>query len=418
MIQQAWLILSLILFLVLLLEYLQGIAAFERLFRIIPKIFWLYFIPMVFSNLGLLPDQHKIYELMKNWGLLFALFLLLIGSHPKDILKLGKPALLLMVTGSLGIVLGAVILYPIFLPYLPQNAWQMIGPLAGSWVGGSLNMVAVASSFDIATPNYAPIIIVDTLVGYSWMAFLLLGAGRQKQLDHWIGNKKRRFLPTWNLAGAKALLDQPVAEKGNGASFDNAPENAKEGKENESFASQGVYTHLTVVIFWSLFFSGAALFLGDHMPGTEKWLPSFAWTIIWITIFALSWGFVFRRFHKGYNRLSDPLGSLFLSVLIAVIGAQGKITSLGDSLPLFLFGLLWILFHGGLLFTVALIFRLPSRLAATASQCNIGGVVSGPVVAEAYHKGLAPIALVMAVTGNIYGFYLAMFVTMYLRSLS
>jgi uncharacterized membrane protein len=45
-------------------------------------------------------------------------------------------------------------------------------------------------------------------------------------------------------------------------------------------------------------------------------------------------------------------------------------------------------------------------LLAAASQANMGGTASAPVVAEIYHTGLAPVGLLLAVLGSIVGTYL------------
>ena len=47
--------------------------------------------------------------------------------------------------------------------------------------------------------------------------------------------------------------------------------------------------------------------------------------------------------------------------------------------------------------------RAPMFLIATSSQANIGGVVSAPIVASVYQKGLAPVGLLVGVLGNILG---------------
>jgi uncharacterized membrane protein len=44
-------------------------------------------------------------------------------------------------------------------------------------------------------------------------------------------------------------------------------------------------------------------------------------------------------------------------------------------------------------------------LLAAASQANIGGPASAPVVAGIYQPGLAPVGLLLAVLGNIMGTY-------------
>jgi hypothetical protein len=59
---------------------------------------------------------------------------------------------------------------------------------------------------------------------------------------------------------------------------------------------------------------------------------------------------------------------------------------------------------------VAKRLRVPVFFAATASQANIGGPVSAPVVAAAYQPNLAVVGLLMAIIGNILGTFAGLFV--------
>ena len=68
-------------------------------------------------------------------------------------------------------------------------------------------------------------------------------------------------------------------------------------------------------------------------------------------------------------------------------------------------GIVWILVHAVVLFSVGRLLKAPMFLIATSSQANIGGVVSAPIVASVYQKGLAPVGLLMGVLGNILGVY-------------
>ena len=59
--------------------------------------------------------------------------------------------------------------------------------LAGSWIGGSANMIAVAESVGTPDSILGPIIVVDTAVGYGWMGVLLFLSAFQHRFDRWSG---------------------------------------------------------------------------------------------------------------------------------------------------------------------------------------------------------------------------------------
>jgi uncharacterized membrane protein len=57
-------------------------------------------------------------------------------------------------------------------------------------------------------------------------------------------------------------------------------------------------------------------------------------------------------------------------------------------------------------------------LLAAASQANVGGPASAPVVAGIYHPELAPVGLLLAVGGNILGTFLGIAVSQVCRWMS
>jgi uncharacterized membrane protein len=61
--------------------------------------------------------------------------------------------------------------------------------------------------------------------------------------------------------------------------------------------------------------------------------------------------------------------------------------------------------------------KAPMFLVASASQANIGGVASAPVVAEVYRPGLASVGLLLAILGNILGTYMGIFCAQLCRML-
>jgi uncharacterized membrane protein len=71
----------------------------------------------------------------------------------------------------------------------------------------------------------------------------------------------------------------------------------------------------------------------------------------------------------------------------------------------FVIGAVWISFHGALTFAVARLIKAPLFYAVVASQANIGGVASTPVVASAFHPSLAPVGVALAMLGYAIGTY-------------
>jgi uncharacterized membrane protein len=107
-----------------------------------------------------------------------------------------------------------------------------------------------------------------------------------------------------------------------------------------------------------------------------------------------------------------------LYFVLASIGARTSLTSLADAPLMIVVGVVWVLIHGALILAAGRLFRAPMALLAAASQANMGGTASAPVVAEIYHPGLAPVGLLLAVLGSILGTFLGIFCAHICRFLS
>jgi len=70
---------------------------------------------------------------------------------------------------------------------------------------------------------------------------------------------------------------------------------------------------------------------------------------------------------------------------------------------LLLIAAVWISLHAVVLLIVRRFLRAPVFCMAVGSQANIGGAVSAPIVAGAFHPALAPVGALMGVVGYVIG---------------
>ncbi|NQV15802.1 DUF819 family protein [bacterium] len=358
-----------------LIYYVKEQSWAAKTFEIIPPVIWVYFLPMISTTLGITPEQSVLYGWVKTNLLPAALVLLLLSADVKAIAKLGPKALATMLAGTLGVVLGGVISIAIFGSWLPADAWQGMGALSGSWIGGSSNMVAIGTSIGVRDELFGVMIIVDTVVGYGWMGIVIFISAFQSRLDKW--NK---------------VTSSPVQELS-----DHMAGSEKNRVEPLS------YSGLIFMLVIGLGLGFVCLKAGEFLPDLGNIVTSFGWTVILVSLFGL--GLSFTPIAKLEKQGSSHLGNLFLYVLLATIGAKADLRAITEA-PVFLaVGVLWITIHAVVLFSVGRYLRAPMFLIATSSQANIGGVVSAPIVASVYQKGMAPVGLLMGVMGNILGLY-------------
>ena len=344
----------------------------RRFFKFPPPLFWIYFLPMIVSGVGILPQQHTIYPKITNTVLPAGLILLLITTDIKSILKLGRPALLMMFTWSAGIMVGAPLVVMLFKPWLPADAWSGFGALSASWIGGSANMIAVKEAIHTPDAVFFPMIVVDTVVAYSWMGLLILLEGFQKTYDQ----RNHSDLRVVEALARKTAVAETRTKKFN-------------------------FQYLPLIL--ALAFGGA--WISNQLAGVVG-NGSFAWTIILASTMGILLSFTSLRkleFH-GASRV----GYLFLFLVLTSIGARASLSGIFSAPLLIVAGVVLVLIHAAFLLIVSRVARIPLCLVATASQANIGGPASAPIVAAAYEPALAPVGLLLGILGNVMGTYLGL----------
>ncbi len=334
-------------------------------------------LPMISTTLGIIPSASPAYDWITRYVLPVALLLLMMTVDVPALLKLGRPATIMMLSGTLGIVVGGPIAYAAFGHWLPPDAWKGLAALSGSWIGGSAQLVAVAESVDTPDAMLGPIIVVDTVVGYGWMAVLLFLSGWQARFDRW-NRADTRLIEATNVAlAAKAEATR-------------RPLTLRDAALILGIGFVGAYASVTA---------------GDALPelGDPKIISHTTWAVVLVTTLAL--GLSFTKVSELEGAGASTLGSLSLYLLVTAIGAKGDLGAILDA-PMFLAtGALWIAIHVALLLLVARRIRAPLFFLATGSMANVGGAASAPVVATVYHPAMAPLGVLMAVGGYVIGTY-------------
>ncbi len=357
----------------------------QKYFRFLPSVFWIYFLPMCLSSLGLIDPKSPLYGSVTTYGLPASLFLLLLGVDLPAIARLGRTALLIFFSGSLGMMAGAVVSFALFRPVVGDAFWPGFAALSASWTGGSANMIAVKEA--LSTPNdvFLPMVVVDTIVPYVWMGILVAVSTGQAAFDRW-NRSDRTVLEHIR----QRMTVSPASWTGRLA-----------GKNIILMASAAF--GVSLILQW----------LSKALPVWEGVVSTFTWTIILVSAAGLAGSLTPLRRWETLG--STKIGYYLLFFVLTTIGAKASIARLESSLVLIAAGFVIVLIHAGILLAAARWLKAPAMLVAAASQANIGGVASAPVVAEVYQPGLGSIGLLMAILGNIIGTYLGIIVGQFCR---
>ncbi|MBL4716076.1 MAG: DUF819 family protein [Bacteroidia bacterium] len=369
---------------------------FKSFYKYVPSLLLCYFVPSIFNSLGIISgEDSKLYFIASRFLLPASLVLLTLSIDLKGIIQLGPKAIIMFLSGTVGIVIGgpiAILITSSFAPEIvggvgPDAVWRGLATVAGSWIGGGANQTAMKEVFNCGDNLFSAMIAVDVIVANIWMAFLLYGAGRQRAMDKWL--------------------------KADSSAIDVLRKNMEEYQS--SIARIPDLNNLMKIMAIGFGVTGLAHLgadyiapaIAEHAPGLSKF--SLTSGFFWIVVIATTGGLVlsFTKARKLEGSGASRMGSLFLYVLVATIGMKMNLLAIFDNPGLFLIGGIWMSIHAIILFVVAKVIKAPFFFFAVGSQANVGGAASAPIVASAFHPSLAPVGVLLAVLGYALGTYAA-----------
>ena len=145
-----------------------------KVFDYLPAIIWIFLTPILLSNLRVIPIESPIYETFKSFAVPLFIVLMLLDINIRQSMKVAWRGAGVLVLGSLGIVFGAAISFFFFREGLPPETWRGYGALAGSWIGGTGNMAAVAESLQTPSEMVGMVVIVDNFVYLVYFPIILM----------------------------------------------------------------------------------------------------------------------------------------------------------------------------------------------------------------------------------------------------
>lgn len=433
--------------------YTSKQAFFKKFYRIVPALLLCYFVPAIFSSLSIIAatwidvqatinhlnglygnleavtdltslktyittnnisdalytqfiGSSKIYYISSRFLLPASLVLLTLSIDLKGVFKLGSKALIMFLTATFGVLIGGPLAILFFKYMAPDilvqvegtELWKGLSTVAGSWIGGGANQLAMKEQWEVSDSLFSIMAVVDVLVAEVWMAFLLLGVAKSDAIDRWF----------------KADTSSITALKNKMAQF--SLETARIPSFNDLIILLGIAFGVTSV----------GHIVGDNLGGyITNNIPflvdfglgsSFFWLIIMATTIGIFLSFTKVKRYEGAG--ASKIGTVFIYLLVASIGMKMNLNAIVENISLFAIGFVWMLVHVGLLIVVAKIIKAPYFFLAVGSKANIGGAASAPVIAGAFHPSLAPVGVLLAVLGYALGTYGAFFCALMMKWVS
>jgi len=339
----------------------------------VPPIVLLYMGIMILSSWGLFEKNEQItqsYSLLKSNLLPAMLFVMLLPNKITYLFKLGPKMLLSFFLATFSLFLAFTLSF-LFLD-LAASDIKIFAPLAGSWMGGTGNMLAVASAIGSSENAIGTTMLIDSVDYSLWVMLLLLLVP---------------FAPHFNR-------------------FTEASDPIEDVQIEENctlhFSYRAYFWLLFSALSISVLSQVSGIFLSDLLFGSVT-----IWSVIIATLAGISLSFTPLCKIKGLRSTADAM----LYLLIALIASRANI-HFDLELVLYLFvGILILLIHALLMLGFAKAFKLDLFTISVASLANIGGIASAPILSAAYAQSLVGVGVLMASIGYIIGTFVALFLT-------
>jgi len=321
----------------------------------------IYAYTMFLASVGFFDSNKEInaiYILAKTNLLPAMLFLMLLQIDLRHFLRLGKRVTFAYVAAVLSLMISFIVVSYLFA--FDRDMAAAFGALAGSWMGGTANMIAVGSALGVNQEAFGFALVVDS-VNYTLWVMLL-------------------------------LFIVPFA-----AAFNRF---AKSEANFASVSTIGCACNMGAKRYWLLIFLALLISLVSQLLASYiEFLNSTTTVVLLATIFGVIGSFTRLKNLNGTNEVATSM----LYLLVALIGSRAIFESFSE-LGVYVFaGFCILILHGVLMVFAAKLWKLDLFSITVASLANIGGVASAPVLAAAYDKSLVGIGVIMAIMGYLIG---------------
>ncbi len=394
----------------------------KTFYKFVPALLLCYLLPAIFNSLGIISPEwkelnadgilveksSKVYYIASRYLLPASLVLMTLSIDLKSIFNLGPKALIMFLTGTVGVIIGGPIAILLISMISPETVggsdfdaiWRGLSTLAGSWIGGGANQAAMLEIYKYNPEKYGGMVLVDIVVANIWMAILLLGIGKSDKIDRWLKADN----------SAIEALKQKVSSY--------ADSITKNPSLTDYIIMLSIAFTAVGLAHWgasgmSDLLSNNFEIFNDKSSALSSFTSKFFWMITIATVIGILLSYTKAKKYEGAG--ASKLGSVFIYILVATIGMKMDIVKIFENPGLIAIGLVWMAIHVLLLIGVAKLIKAPYFFLAVGSKANIGGAASAPVVAAAFHPSLATVGVLLAVFGYVVGTYGAILCTILMQ---
>ncbi len=345
-----------------------------RFGRYLSSVVWVIVLGVVLANAGLVPHEAPAYTLITTYLVPLAIPLMLVEADLPTVFRKGGRTLVAFMIGAAGTLIGTAAAFATV--DLGSSGDKLAGMFAATYIGGSMNIVAVAEATELNDAAlFAAALAADNLAGTLYLVLLAFLAGQS-----WVA---RHF---------GAPVQQSAA-----------------GPEPRDTADSHSGSLLPPLVFSGL------ICAAGHWLATQLGAPAFA--ILWITLLSVIAVNIapgrFRALRGGFRT-----GMLFMSLFFFVIGAGADVSRLaGSAVSLLMFAGIVLAVHFAVIASVGRMLGVGiAELAIGSNACVLGpGPAAAMAAGNRWHTLITP-ALLCGVFGYVIANFLGVGIAWWLGS--
>lgn len=332
------------------------------------------------SNLGVIPTDSPVYDTVWSYVVPLAIPMLLFQCDLRQIWKESGRLVIIFLLSSVGTVLGAIVGY-LFLHQAIPVLNHIAGMMVGSYIGGGVNFVAIASAFELPKDLISAATVADNLLMVFYFFVLLVIPS--------LAFFRKHFLSSY--PEGVTLVDENATQ-------------AKRIITVQDLAITFAVSATIVTLSFTLADWLATLGTGTLIQFiSNKYLILTTLTVILATLGA--------KWFQQINAANE-VGTFLIYLFFVVIGVPASIPAILEKSPLLLvFCGIMVAINMLVTFVAAKVFHFTIEEAILASNANIGGPTTAAAMAisKGWYKLVAPTMLV-GTLGYIIGTYVGIFI--------
>ncbi len=377
-----------------------------KLFKVIPGLTFIYFGGMIGATMQiwvLTPELSSFIGQLKYFLLPMMLFLLLLKNDIRDVFKLGPKLMGSFLAVTASIIVGFIIVFIALKSRFDADAWQTFSILSSSWVGGSTNMAAAQAGLGVKDGSQALTyaFLMDNICASFWLVLLISLAPMREKFN--------------KFSGANSDEVDKIISHIHATAAKNEEKRDYEFMDFMLTLGLGLGVAGIVLVLGKQVVNPGGLTGENFLFGLRSFFSGSGWVVILATIFGILGSMTPLKKIKG----TDHVGSVLLYVVVGLIATSTDFSTIdmGQAAIYIVAGVLVLLFHLVVLLVLAKVFKLDLYICGIASQANIGGSVSAPILAGTYDEALIPAGLMMGIFGSAIGTVTALMLAKLLMTL-